>query len=99
MGNVVLGLAEVIDTLLSIYQWVVIIRALLSFVSPDPRNPVVRALAALTDPLFRWLHRRIPLIYGGLDFAPMVVLLAVIFLKYALVRNLLLLARKLGTAL
>lgn len=96
MGNIVLGLARIFDSLLSLYQWVVIIRAVLSFVSPDPRNPIVRILAQLTDPVFGWLRRRIPLIYGGLDFAPLVVLLVITFLQYALVRNMLEYAKTLG---
>lgn len=99
MGNILLGFAEVIDSLLTMYQWVVIIRALLSFVNPDPRNPIVRALAALTDPVFRWFHRRLPLIHGGLDFTPLVVLLIIMFLKYALVGNLRHFAQSLGVSL
>lgn len=96
MGNVVLGLAEVVDSLLTLYQWIVIIRAVLSWVNPDPRNPIVRALSALTDPVFFWLHRRVRLYFGGLDFAPLVVLVTILFLKYALVRNLFVLAKNLG---
>lgn len=88
MNNVLYGFAAVLDTLLTGYQWVVIIRALLSWVSPDPHNPIVRALSALTDPLFAWMHRRVRLYFGGLDFAPLIVLVVILFLKYALVENL-----------
>ncbi len=96
MGNIILGLAEVLNSLLSIYMWVVIIRALLSFVNPDPFNPIVRILNQLTDPLFYWLRRHVPLVYGGMDFSPLVIILAIQFLKFALVRNLYVLAIKLG---
>lgn len=88
MHNVLYGFAAVLDTLLTGYQWIVIIRAILSWVSPDPRNPLVRALSALTDPLFLWMHRRVRLYFGGLDFAPLVVIVVIIFLKYAVVDNL-----------
>lgn len=88
MDYVILGFTKVLDTLLEGYKWIVIIRAVLSWVSPDPRNPVVRMLGSLTDPLFYWLHRRVRLIFGGLDLAPLVVLMAILFLQYALVGNL-----------
>ena len=99
MGNVVLGFAEVFNMLLTLYQWIVIIRAILSFVSPDPRNPIVRALSQLTDPVFYWLRRRLPLVFGGLDFSPLLVLAGILFLKYALVENVYHLARRMGAGM
>lgn len=96
MGNILYGFAAVFDMLLTMYQWVVIIRAVISFVSPDPHNPIVRILSQLTDPVFYWLRRRIPLVYGGLDFSPLVVLAAILFLKFALVQNLLKAAQSMG---
>ncbi len=86
------ALARVLDVVLTIYMWIVIIRAVISWVNPDPYNPIVRALYSITDPVFYWFRRRIPLIYGGIDFSPMLVILLIIFLRSFLVRTLFALA-------
>lgn len=97
LANILYGLAWVLNTVLTIYFWIVIVSALLSFVRPDPYNPVVRTLRMLTEPVFYAIRRRLPfLVQGGFDFTPIVVLLAVHFLKFALVRSLFTAAVKLG---
>lgn len=91
-SNILVGLAQVLHTVLSIYTWIIIIRALLSFVNPDPYNPIVRFLYQITEPLLHWIRRHIPTVFGGLDFSPLIVILAIQFLQWALVKNLLALA-------
>jgi len=81
-------MAKVFDLVLTIYFWVIIARALLSWVNPDPYNPVVRFLYNVTEPVLSALRRRIPLVYGGLDLAPLVVLAVIYFLQYFLVKSL-----------
>ncbi len=88
IGNFILGLARVLDIALSIYMWIVIIRAVISWFSPSPYNPLVNALYRMTDPVFYWIRRRIPVVFGGFDLSPVVVILAIVFLKTFLVRTL-----------
>ncbi|WP_461209992.1 YggT family protein [Desulfocurvus sp. DL9XJH121] len=89
MGLFIRGIAEVLAIVLNLYMWVVIISALLSWVNPDPYNPIVRTLRNLTEPVFWRLRRWLPFLnIGGLDLTPIVVLLAIVFLKTFLVGNL-----------
>lgn len=88
LSNFLQAIAVVIDAVLSIYFWIVIISALLSWVNPDPYNPIVRILRNLTEPVFMRLRRWAPfLIIGGLDLTPLVVLLGIQFLKIFLVQS------------
>ena len=67
------------DLALHIYMWVIIARALLSWVNPDPYNPIVRFLYNVTEPVMGWVRRRVPIVFGGLDLSPLLVLLAIVF--------------------
>jgi YggT family protein len=87
-GNFLIGIGQVIDMALSIYMWVVIIRALLSWVRPDPHNPIVRILNGLVDPVTYRIARIIPTRFGMLDVAPLILILAIYFLKFFLVQAL-----------
>jgi YggT family protein len=65
---------------ITLYIWIIIISALLSFVRPDPSNPVVQTLYRLTEPVFYWLRRRFPfLVMGGIDLSPLVIILGLQF--------------------
>jgi len=66
---------------LSLYLWLVVARAILSWVNPDPYNPIVRFLHRATDPVLFWIRRKIPAVYGGIDFSPLLVILVIYFLK------------------
>lgn len=88
LANVLTGIATVLDMLLGMVIFLVIARAVISWVSPDPYNPLVRFLNSSTDPLLRPLRRYIPLIGGGIDITPIVLLLILYFLKAALVNTL-----------
>lgn len=88
MDLVISGLAQVLDTVLFIYMWIVIISALLSWVNPDPYNPIVRFLRNATEPAFYWVRRNIPFaMIGGFDLSPIIIILGIQFLKVALVGN------------
>lgn len=85
-GNVLSGVAYVLDTVLFLYMWVIIIRALISWVNPDPWNPIVQILHRLTDPLLFTIRRRIPFaISGGIDLSPIIAILLIYFLQIAVV--------------
>lgn len=87
------ALAVVIDLGLTAYLWIIIAGAVLSWVNPDPYNPIVRAIRRATEPVLLPIQRRLPVAFGGLDFSPIVVILAIYFLKTFLVGSLIYLAR------
>jgi YggT family protein len=70
------------------YFWIIIARAVLSWVNPDPFNPIVRFLYRATEPVLRPIRHRLPTLTMGLDLSPMVVLLAIYFLESFLVGSL-----------
>lgn len=79
--------ATILNYILTIYIWIIIIRSLISWVSPDPYNPVVQILYRITEPVLAQVRRRMP-DFGGMDFSPLVVILVIIFLQNFLVRSL-----------
>lgn len=85
-----LALANVVDIGLTIYMWVVVVRAIISWVNPDPYNPIVVFLRRLTDPVLNPIRRRLPFALSrtGLDFSPLILLLGIIFLQKFLVKSL-----------
>jgi YggT family protein len=86
VGLFLRAVAHILDTVLMLYFWVVIISALLSWVRPDPYNPIVRFLMAVTEPVYYRIRRFAPfLVIGGFDLTPIVVLLAIQFLRSFLV--------------
>jgi YggT family protein len=89
LGYFIKGIAVVLNLLISFYMFAIIVQAVLSWVSPDPYNPVVRFLYSITEPVYRPLRRRLPLFYGGIDFSPMLVIIILIFLREFLVNVLL----------
>jgi YggT family protein len=89
IGYFFVALARVLDMVFSLYFWVILIAALLSWVRPDPYNPVVRFLRAVTDPVFYRVRRWLPfLTIGGIDLSPIVVILGLQFLQWFLVPTL-----------
>jgi YggT family protein len=87
-NNLLAAIAKILDVVLSIFMWIVIARAILSWVSPDPYNPIVRFINNITEPVLYQIRKRIPLNFGGMDFSPILVLLAVIFLQQFVVQSL-----------
>ena len=82
------AIATVLDLILNIYMWLVIARALLSWVNPDPYNPIVRFLYNVTEPVMSFLRRRVPVVFGGLDLSPLIVIAVIMFLRIFLVQTL-----------
>ena len=94
--NLLVALATVIDYVLVFYMFITIARAVLSWVSPDPYNPIVRFIHNVTEPVLYQIRKRLPLMYGGIDFSPIVVILIIIFLRIIVVNSLEGLAGSLG---
>ncbi|MBE3602459.1 YggT family protein [bacterium] len=86
--NLVLWIANVLQGALNLYFWVVIIAAVLSWIEPNPYNPIVRAIYAITEPVFDWIREHLPVLFGGIDFSPIVVLLFISFLTEYLIPTL-----------
>jgi YggT family protein len=86
--NLVLALANLVNIVLQAYFWIIIARAVLSWVNPDPFNPIVRFLYRVTEPVLRPIRRRLPTMQMGLDLSPMLVILAIYFLQSFLVESL-----------
>jgi len=87
-GNLVLALATIVNLVLQAYFWIIIARAVLSWVNPDPFNPIVRFLYRVTEPVLRPIRRRLPTMQMGLDLSPMLVILVIYFLQSFLVESL-----------
>jgi len=88
IGNVILGIAKVLGVVLNIYMWVIIIRALLSWVNPDPYNPIVQFLTRITEPVLRPLRKLVPTWKLGVDLSPLIAILIIYFLEIAVVDTL-----------
>ena len=84
ISHLIKALAQVLDMALSLYMWAIIIRALLSWVNPDPYNPIVRFFYGITEPVLARIRRVLPPI-GGIDLSPLVAILAIVFLKQFLI--------------
>ncbi|MBF0328940.1 MAG: YggT family protein [Nitrospirae bacterium] len=95
VANFILAAAKVLEVALEAYQWIIIIAALLSWVNPDPYNPIVRFLHAVTDPVLRPIRRKIGYSLGPIDVSPIIVILAIVFIQRFLISSLVEMAYKL----
>jgi YggT family protein len=95
ISTLLIALAKVLDIGLSLYMWIIIGRAIVSWVNPDPYNPIVRFLHSATEPVLSAVRRRLPVFYGGFDFSPILVILAIVFLQAFVVQTLLQMAASL----
>jgi len=86
--NFIYAIATIVDMILSIYMWIIIARAIISWVSPFSRHPIVYALIRLTDPVLHRIRRIIPLRGMGIDLSPMIAILAILFLQHFVVASL-----------
>lgn len=96
LSNLITALATMLDYVLTIANWLIIIRALISWVNPDPYNVIVQFLYKVTDPLLAPFKRLFPAYSIAIDISPIFALLAIWFLKLFLVRTLLGIAVRLG---
>ncbi len=88
VNNFMMAIAQLIDFLLTAYMWVIIGRAVISWVNADPSNPIVRFLYEITEPLLSRIRRMLPMSMGGIDFSPMILIMAIMFLQSFLVPTL-----------
>lgn len=81
IGYFLLAVSKVLDLILLFFMWVIIARAILSWVSPDPYNPIVRFIHTVTEPVLFRIRALIPVGFGGIDFSPIIVIMGVVFLR------------------
>jgi YggT family protein len=94
-----LAVATILNSLLTLYFWILLAAAVLSWVNPDPNNPIVRFLRAVTDPVLYRVRRAMPFVYfSGIDFSPLVVMLGIQFVKMVVVQSLYELALRIAAA-
>ncbi len=87
-GYLLMAVANIINIILLLFMWIIIARAILSWVSPDPFNPIVRFIHNVTEPVLSPIRAKFPLGLGGIDLSPILVILAVIFVRTFLVKSL-----------
>ena len=80
------AIANILNIIVTVYTWIIIAAALVSWVKPDPSSPVVQLLYRLTEPIYSFIRRYIKTNFNGIDFAPLIVLLALQFLSQFLIR-------------
>ena len=88
IGFLLMAVARVLDFILLFFLIFIIARAVLSWVSPDPYNPIVRFIHNVTEPVLYRIRSKIPVVYGGIDFSPIIVFLVIMFLRDFLVNSL-----------
>ena len=88
IGNLFNAIAVVLYYILNIYMWIIIARAVLSWVNPDPYNPIVRFIHNVTEPVLYRIRTKLPVDLGGIDLSPIIVFLAIIFLQKFVVGSL-----------
>ncbi len=88
LGNLLQATAQILSIVLQLYMWVIIISALLSWVNPDPYNPIVRFLHSITEPVLYRVRQLLPMSGMGIDFSPIIVLLVIVFLQNFIVQSL-----------
>lgn len=96
VSNFLVAIAKILDIGLTLFMWIIIARAVISWVNPDPYNPIVKFLNSVTEPVLYPIRRRLPIYFGGIDFSPILVILAIIFIQSFLVQSLVQLASRLG---
>lgn len=86
LGTFLQAIATIASMLFNLYIWILIIATLISWVRPDPYNPIVQVLYRLSEPVFAKVRKLIPTNIGGLDFAPLIVIVALKFIDLTLIQ-------------
>ncbi len=88
MSTLLFALIQLTTSILDMYKWIVIIAVVLSYVQPDPRNPIVQVLNRLTEPVFRFVRQKLPfVVFSGIDLSPIVIIFGIQFINTLLIRS------------
>ena len=96
LGDFIVAVARIIDYILDIYKIILLVAVLLTWVNPDPYNPIVRFLHAVTEPVLRPIRRLIGFTFGPIDISPIIVFLIIMFAQSFFIRTLVKLGYTLG---
>ena len=88
LQNFLLALAQTLSMVINLYIWIIIISALISWVQPNPYNPIIQILYRLTNPAYKLVKRFVNLVFGGIDLTPLIIILILQFLNIFLVKTL-----------
>ena len=88
VNNFLMSIAQLLDFLLTAYMWIIVGRVVISWVNADPSNPIVRFLYEATEPVLGRIRKLLPLSFGGIDFSPMILILAIMFVQSFLIQTL-----------
>ena len=88
LSNFIMALAKVLGIALNLYMWIIIIRAVATWFSPDPYNPIYQFLVRITEPVLGYIRRLIPFRLGMVDISPIIAIFVIIFLQTFLVQSL-----------
>ncbi len=90
MNALLYALVQTLHTVINLYIWIIIIAALISFVRPDPYNPIVQLLYRLTEPVFSFIRQKMPfVVFSGIDLSPLVAMLVLQLIDNFMIRALL----------
>jgi len=90
MNALLFALVQTLHSVINLYIWIIIIAALISFIRPDPYNPIVQVLHRLTEPVFTFIRQKIPfVIFSGIDLSPLVIILGLQLIDNFMMRALL----------
>ncbi len=81
IDSLIVAFATIFISIISLYKWVIIISAILSWVKPDPYNPIIQMLYRLTEPAYALVRKFIPTVFGGMDMAPVILIFGIQFLE------------------
>ncbi len=87
-NNLVTWIFYTVEELLNLYFWVVLIAVILTWIEPNPYNPIVRFFYSITEPVFDFVREHIPTVFGGIDLSPVVVLIAIGFIQRVVLTSL-----------
>jgi YggT family protein len=88
MSALIFAIVQLIHSIISLYIWVIIISAVLSFVQPDPRNPIVDILNRLTQPAFSFVRQKMPfVVFSGIDLSPIIIIFGLQFIDTLMMRS------------
>ncbi len=87
LGNFLIAIANIADFILTVYKWIIIIAAVVSWVNPDPYNPIVRILYRATEPVLRPVRNIIGARLGPIDISPLIVILVIIFIQMFIIKS------------
>lgn len=79
--NLIVFIAQTLDSLLTLYFYIVIISAVMTWIEPNPYNPIVRFIYSITEPVFDFFREHVPVVFGGIDFSPILVIIVIQFIQ------------------